>query len=261
MSRLLWGFVSICLLGFPSEIQAHNPVASNPTAVAFAAQSMAALTGGTSVTDVTLTGSVTWTAGSDTETGSATLMAVGTGESRMDLALSTGTRTEIRDAQTGTALGEWILPGGTSGRFASYNCQTDAVWFFPALGSLTTGQNVVLSYIGQETHNGASVQHLQSYLYQPLQSVAVGSQPTSAMDFYLDATTLLPTTITFNIHADNNAGLSIPVEIDFSNYQVVNGVVIPMHIQKYLQGTLMVDLTISSSVVNTGIALSNFTIN
>lgn len=74
---------------------------SDPQALAFAAASISALTGGTTIGDATLTGSVTWTAGSDSETGTATLEALGTGESRIDLALTTGTRTEIRDAQTG----------------------------------------------------------------------------------------------------------------------------------------------------------------
>jgi hypothetical protein len=219
------------------------------------------MTGGTTITDVTLTGNVAWNAGSDNETGTATLLALGTGESRMDLVLSSGTRTEIRDAQTGTTLGKWIAPDGSSGKFAFHNCQTDAVWFFPVLGSLSVGPNVVLSYIGQETRNGATVQHIRSYAYQVGQSTTSIQQQLSTIDFYLDATTLLPSAITFNAHADNNLLVNILVEIDFSNYQAVNGVTLPMHVQKYLQGTLMMDLTISSAVFNTGVAVSNFTIN
>jgi len=204
---------------------------------------MAALTGGTTITDVSLTGSVIWTAGSDNETGAATLLASGTGESRIDLVLGSGTRTEIRDAQTGTALGKWIAPTGSSGQFVSHNCQTDAVWFFPELGSLAAGPNVVLSYVGQETRNGATVQHIRSYVNQSL-LVASTQQPLGTMDFYLDATTLLPSAVTFNAHADNNVLSNIPVEIDFSAYQIVGGVNVPMHIQKYTQGTLTIDLTL-----------------
>ena len=65
----------------------------------------------------------------------------------MDLAVSSGALTEIRDVQTGVSLGAWILPDNTSGNFAPQNCWTDAVWFFPVLGSLATGPNVVLSYV------------------------------------------------------------------------------------------------------------------
>jgi hypothetical protein len=248
---------------FTCFVSAQNqPPASNSQAVAYSTQSMAAITGGARISDVTLTGSVTWNGG-ETDTGAATLRALGTGESRMDLALSSGTRTEIRDAQTGTPVGRWINPNNVSGAFALQNCQTDAVWFFPALGSLALGPNVVLSYVGQETRNGATVQHIQAYGYQAGQTSTGGVNPQqlSTTDFYLDATTLLPIAITFDTHPDNNAATDLLVEIDFSNYQTISGVAVPMHIQRYLQGNLMVNLVLSAASFNTGLPLSIFTIN
>src|SRR5579863_1864213 len=97
---------------------AQNPPASNPQALSYATKSIATMVGSVSISDVTMTGSVTWN-GSDT--GAATLKALGTGESRMDLALSSGTRTEIRDAQTGVQLGQWFSPNDTSGKYANHN--------------------------------------------------------------------------------------------------------------------------------------------
>jgi hypothetical protein len=123
------------------------------------------MVGSVAISDVTLTGTVTW---NGTDTGTATLRALGTSESRTDLSLASGTRTEIRDAQTGVPLGKWTAPNNASGTFAFQNCWTDAVWFFPALGSLGASSNVVLSYIGQENRNGAPVQHIQSYVFQAL---------------------------------------------------------------------------------------------
>jgi hypothetical protein len=180
----------------------------------------------------------------------------------MSLVLPSGTRSEIRDASTGVPRGKWIAQNGASGLFAFENCATDAVWFFPPLGSLAEGPNVVLTYVGLETRNGAAVQHIQSYLYQrnPLR-VNPSPQQLSTIDFYLDATTLLPAAITFNAHPDNNASTNLPTEVDFSNYQVLNGVVVPTSIQRYLQGNLMVDITISGASFNTGLPLSDFTIN
>jgi hypothetical protein len=219
------------------------------------------MTGSTTMSDLTLTGTVTWYGGG-TDTGTATLRALGTGESRMDLALTSGTRTEIRDAQTGAQLGQWFAPNNTSGDFASQNCWTDAVWFFPVLGSLAAGPNVVLSYIGLETRNGESVQHIQSYMYQPNQSALTPTpQQLSTMDFYLDATTFLPSAVTFNAHPDNNAAANLLLEVDFSNYQAVNGVVVPMHIQRYQQGNLMVDAVVTGVSFNTGLSLSIFAVN
>ena len=171
--------------------------------------------------------------------------------------------TEIRDAQTGTQLGEWISPSSTSGMFPFHNCQTDAVWFFPALSSLVAGPNIVFSYVALETRSNQAVQHIRSYVYQPSDNIAptgLSFQQLSTLDFYLDATTFLPASITFNTHPDNNAALNLPVEIDFSNYQTVNGITVPMHVQKYLQGMLLLDMTLSSATFNTGLSLSTFAI-
>lgn len=245
---------------FPTALlSAQSAPVSGSKAVAFAAQSIAALTGGNAISDVTLTGNVTW---NGTDTGTATLKAFGTGESRIDLALSSGTRTEVRDAQTGTAIGQWINPNNASGKFAFHNCQTDAVWFFPAFGSLATGSNVALTYVGQETRNGSPVQHIQSYVYQP-NPPSVGPTPLqlSTMDFYLDATTLLPAAVMFSAHPDDDATTNLLIEVDFSNYQNVSGALVPMHIQRYLQGNLLVDVTITSASFNTGLPLSEFSIN
>lgn len=249
----------LVLFAISQFIHAQGQPSSDPQAVSFAAQSISALTGGTSINDVTLTGTVTW---SGNDTGTATLRALGTGESRMDLALSAGTRTEIRDAQTGNTLGQWFNPDTTSGYIAAQNCMTDAVWFFPVLGSLTQPSGVVLLYIGQETRNGGPVQHLQSYVYQPY-SPPIGPSPQqlSTMDFYLDANTLLPVAITFNAHPDSDATTNLLIEVDFSNYQTANGIDVPMHVQKYQQGNLLVDLLISGELFNSGLPLSTFTIN
>ena len=257
--RSIVGTVAISIVLSSLAALGQTSTASDPQALAYAAQSIAALTGGNPISDVTLTGSVTWNAGADK--GTASLKALGNGESRMDLALSNGMRSEIRDAQTGTLLGKWANPSSTSGQFAPHNCWTDAAWFFPALGSLAAGQNVVLSYIGQEDRNGSNVQHLRSYLYQSGQTPLPSPQQLSVMDFYLDATTLLPMTVTFQVHPDNNATTTLPVEVDFSNYQRISGVAVPLHIQRYQQGALMVDLTITGASFNTGLPLSIFAIN
>lgn len=250
----------ICVLPFVCGAAfAQNPPASDPKALAFASQSIAVLTGGSLISDVKLTGNVTWNGGADS--GTATLTALGTGESRIDLALTSGTRTEIRDAQMGGPLGQWVNPNNASGKIAYQNCQTDAVWFFPALGSLSAGPNVVLSYIGQEARNGGAVQHLRSYVYQPNPPPGPSPQQLSRMDFYLDANTLLPQAISFNAHPDNDLSTNLPVEVHFTNYQTVSGVTVPMHIQKYQQGNLLVDISVTTASFNTGLSLSSFTIN
>ncbi len=81
------------------------------------------------------------------------------------------------------------------------------------------------------------------------------------MDFYLDASTLLPVAVTFNAHPDSDASTNLSVEIDYFNYQLLGGVSVPTHVQKYLQGSPIFDIELSGAVFNTGLSLATFTIN
>lgn len=261
-------FILVCAVGvasakppIPARERASSTSSGDAQAISLASQSIAVLTGGTAVTDVTLSGTAVWTSGSDNDTGTVTLLALGSGESRMDLALSSGTRTEIRDASTGSTLGEWISPGG-SGLFAAQNTATDPAWFFGPLSSLAGGGNVTFVYVGQEFFNGATTQHIQTFQPGPASTGPGPSQQTlSTMDFYLDAASLLPTAICFNAHPDSDANTNIPIEVDFSSYQSIGGIQVPTKIQRFLQGSLTLDLTITSAVVNSNLNLAAFAIN
>ncbi len=257
MVRAWFGLSLSLLVAFFASAQ--NLPVSDPQALSLAAQSLAAMTGATAVSDVTLTGNVTWVAGSDMETGTGAFLAKGTGESRVDLTLSGGKRSDIRNSSNGVPQGAWIWNGGASSAYALHNCWTDATWFFPALTSLAASDpSIVLSYVGLESRSGAYVQHLHSYRYAG-NSAALTKQ-WSTMDFYLDAASLLPFAVMFNVHADNDANINIPVEVDFSNYQLSNGFQVPTHIQKYLQGGLVLDFVVTGVVVNSGLPDSEFSI-
>jgi hypothetical protein len=257
---------SIFLLSSPLySQQTPTSVASNPAAVSLATKSLAALTGTTQIADVTLTGTATRTAGSDIESGNITLKALGTLNSRMDLIVSSGTRSEIRNASNGLPQGQWLAPTGSVSSMATHNCFTDAAWFFPALTVLSqaSSPSVTVTYIGPETKNNISVQHLHFALNSTTQTTGTGNPiiTLSSTDIYLDATSLLPVALAFNTHPDNDTLVNIPIEVDFSNYQAVNGVQVPFRIQKFLNGSLFLDLTIQSASLNSGLTDSAFTPN
>jgi len=229
---------------------------SDPQAIALATQALTALTGSVQVSDVTLTGAATRIAGSDIETGTITLEALGTGNSSLSLVTSAGTRSETRSTANGFPQGCWVGIDGTAHAMANHNCVTDAVWFFPALTVLSqaASTNVLAKYVGLETRNGGSVQHirLQTQIPSPLLATL------STEDIYLDSTSSLPVAIIFTTHPDANALANIPVEIDFSNYQTVSGVSVPFSIQKLLNGSLFLDITIQSATFNSGLSPSAF---
>jgi hypothetical protein len=254
-----------------SAQQASTTATQNPQAVALATNSIAVLSGSAQITDVTLTGTATRIAGSDVGTGTVTLKALGTLDSRMDLSLSSGTRSEIRNASNGAPQGSWLAPNGSVSNMAMHNCFTDAAWFFPAFTVLSQASSpyVTAIYVGAETKNNVAVQHLRFASVSAAQPAGSSGLPgaaaslatLSSTDVYLDSTSLLPVALAFNTHPDNDTLTNIPVEIDFSNYQVVNGVQIPFHIQKFLNGSLFLDLTIQAATLNSGLTDSVFASN
>lgn len=233
---------------------------SDPQAVALAQQSIAVLTGGTTISDVTLNANVTSTLGSDDETGTAVLEAKGSGESRVDLNLSGGTRSDVRNVTSGSPAGAWEKNGGSSTAYAFHNCWSDAVWFFPALSSLsqTSNPSFIFKYIGQESHNGVATQHIQ--VFQVPAQGPKSALRLSLMDFYLDPTSYLPLAVSFEQHPDDDMSTNIPVEIEFANYQAVGGIQVPFHFQRSFNGGVVLDITITNAVFNSGLQDSLFTL-
>jgi hypothetical protein len=260
MRFLLIGFLLLAPAAYSQTSQA--PTASSPQAVTLVSQALAALTGSIQVNDVTLTGTGTRTAGSDVETGSVSLKALAGGESRLDLTIAGGTRSEIRNLDSNSApQGFWVGLDGIAHSMANHNCATGAAWFFPALSVLSqlSNPNLLVTYVGNETWGGVSVQHLHFLNQNP---VATGVfQQLGAEDVYLNASSNFPVAITFNAHPDNDASANIPAEVDFSNYQAVNGVQVPFRIQRLLNGSVLFDLTIQSATVNSGLTAAAFSPN
>src|SRR5258708_34849232 len=194
--------------------QNQAPV-SDPQAVALAQQSIAALTNGVPITDVTLTGTATRIAGSDTESGSATLQSKSTGESRIALNLTSGTRTEIRNDTAGFPQGESVGPDGTVQPWALHNCWINASWFFPTLSILgsPSDSSAIFTYVGSEGRDGGTVQHLRAYRYLSGQKDDVPelTQSASTEDIYRRSTSLLPVALTFHAHPADRAATDISV--------------------------------------------------
>ncbi len=246
-------FVSIAIFLISVPFVSHAVAAtSDQKAIVLANQAVAALTGAQSINDATLSGSATWTVGSNTDTGPAMLRVKGQYESRLDLNLTAGTWTEIRNS-TNFPQGNWISTDGTVHEFAQHNCWTDVAWFFPGLSSLLSAPdpNMILSYIGQETFNGSSVQHVQATWF--------GLQ-LSTVDYYLDSNSSLPVAIAFNAHPDQNMNANVPVQITFGDYRQVSGAQVPFHIQKSVQGSLLLDFAASAATLNSGLSDSLFVV-
>jgi len=255
MKRLRsWAF----LFWLSGVVHAQLVPASNSQAISLVGQAVAALRGGIAISDLTLSGNATWIAGSDQESGTVTLLAKGTAESRMDLSLSGGTRSEIRNSNASPNEGNWIGSDGVVHAIALHNCFTDPSWFYPGMGTLVaapSNPNVVFTYVGLENSQQTPLQHIQAYT---VNASLPETQQLSTVDFYLDAKTLLPSVIMFNEHPDNDQTVNIGVAVAFSDYRNVNGAMIPFHIQRYVYNGLTLDIQLASAGINSGIPDSQF---
>lgn len=236
----------------------------DPQALALINQGLALLNGGTALSDVTLQATVTYTSGSDLETGTATLQALGNTNDIVVLNLTLGQQQEVRNSQAGVPAGAWVYPDNTVSLYAFQNCWTDAAWFSPGLilTSMPANPQVGLVNVGAGTWNGLSVNHVQSYQLLSAQSPSTTAliEGLSLEDLYLDATSELPLAIDFNLHPDGDLTTNIALEVQFGNYQTVNGMSVPFHVQRFVNGSLFLDFTVTSVTVNSGLLPGVFNI-
>src|ERR1700719_1026031 len=94
----------------PAQTMGPSSPARDTQALTLANQALKALTGGLAITDATVQGSSNFIAGSDQESGSATLEARAGYASRIVLTLSGGQRSEVRNGSGAPPQAKWSGP-------------------------------------------------------------------------------------------------------------------------------------------------------
>jgi hypothetical protein len=256
--------VILAVMLFLSHIgYAQTAKASDPVAISAVQNALSSLVGKLPVADVSIDATVVSPSGLDSETGSGTFTAKGLNLSRTQITLSSATRTDTRNITNGIPAGQWSVNGQPASTYALHNCWTDAAWFFPAFSALAqwSNGNFVWSYVGSERHAGLNTQHLRVVQLYPQDAKSLlAVQRLSTTDFYLDPVSFLPLAVVSKVHPDQDMNTDIPVEIRFADYRSVQGVQVPFRVQKLLNGTLLLDLTVTSAVLNSGLQDSAFTL-
>ena len=241
-----------CSLNAQTKPSAKQPDAQAQSLVQ---RATTAQLGNSAIQDVQLTGSVVLHGGTDSR-GSITLAADTSGRSRVVLNLDSGTRAEYSSGHSENPACTWTDSNGKTRETSLHNCRTNGVWFLPTfpLSAAQAEGVVAFSYSGSEAKDGVATEHLVSS-----KTVAKSNPTTTALieslsrdDLYFDSETLLPTSLKFFIHPDDDAKTDIPVEVKFSDYRDVNGVKIPFHIEKFVNGSSFLEINIDSAAFNTG---------
>ena len=291
MSRIAFLAAAFCIVSITASAQqtTSNTTSGPQTtqAASIIQQSIATMTGGAPVTDVTMTGTTTITKSGilaaveaasqpTSESGPITLVATASGKGQNTTTTGSGTSVTVQDiSQLSPVLGVTGKDG------VPHTLQTVSAltphpgWFYPAL-LLASGQSsaYAASYVGHEVWNGEAVEHIAIWRISGSTSDTTALQRASQHEIYLDSTTLLPVGITYIAHPydSRNPGASFdyqrnlpdPVtEVQFSDYRQVQGREVPLHIRWTMTvmpfdtaSDLVGDIQISSATFNTGVIVS-----
>jgi hypothetical protein len=223
-----------------------NSQSSSPVSIAAVKTAFASVP----VSNVTLNAQVTYIQGGVQEQGAAVLVAKGDGSYEIDYDLKSGPKSEIQTAAGDDQTCTWTDQVGTVHTTAQHNCFSATAWFLPQVSLLSTVQpSVTLTSVGNIDVNGQSLWDIRkSATFNSSHSSALLAK-LSTVDLLIDPSTSLVSALKFATHPDSDANRDIPVRIDFSDYRSVSGVSVPYHIQKYMNGTLMLDITVSNASI------------
>ena len=257
-SRLSFPFLVTALFTVPivaAQTQGASPQGANARAAP--SQLSAAFSGGKVVQQVQLSGDAKWYAGSTQDSGTANLIASADGSSQMQLALGAlGQKTETQTGSGSSAICQWAGADGVAHAISADNCWKPVLWFLPALSLQPSllPSNLGIVDLGTSTVGSSTnvYRHLQSQLvFSGLPDMMTNDiMKQSTTDLGLDPETLLPAVLAYSVRPDNGAPVTITIEVHYSDYRVVNGVQIPFLIQRYVNGSLQLEVSISSAEIN-----------
>jgi hypothetical protein len=274
----------LCVL-MPFTLSAQQPTPSQPgpqsaQTATILQQAIAAQTGGAPVTDVTLTGTITVTIGAYSGSGTITFVATAKGQGQSTITMPNGTRTEVRNISSGSPTLAVTGPDGVTYTVTTQSAQSPHPgWFFPAfvLASGLSSSSYASSYVGQETWNSVSAQHVAVWLLPSASLTVQPSQQIAEHDIYLDPSSMLPVGITFTAHPYDQASpngtfitrrdntVDAMEQVQFLDYRQVQGRPVAFHLHITMKAGLLLyivsDVQLSSASFNTGatVAVPNST--
>jgi len=235
--------------------QQSAPVAQRDAqAIAVLQQSVSAMASN-APTDSSAIGAVSIVEGSTTQNGSIQILTRGMNQTAETITLPDAQRAVVY------SNGDAKYVSGTQSTIPPLELVvTDQCPDFPLpliLSALANPDSAFL-YIGQEILNGVPTQHIQVWNTFASTSHLQNLLPFSKKDMWFDTSSGLPLKFAFLRRAGGGAVTPIPVELFFSNYKNVTGVLYPFHINKSYNGTPWQTITIQSVSFNTGLTDAQF---
>ncbi len=238
--------------------QTAQTIQRDPRALSVLQQSLAAMSvGGQLVTSVLLSGQVIQQRATDETQGQITLKFAGPDRFRQEVQLGTDSTTEIVNGSRAVELRD-----GQSKKWPYHSVLSQPLRYIPATSELATALSPLsrVLYLGQETLEGRPVHHVRvekQFPGRPADKAAILNNLT-AVEFWLDATTLLPLKRAQTVPSRETVTITFPVEFYYSDYRTVNGVLLPFHVLMFVRGQKFREIQFTSASVNDPPTMSDF---
>ncbi len=217
-------------------------------------QSSIAAMGGSLPADSVASGAVTTTAGSLTENGTIVIFTRGSDQTSEQLQTPSGTTTVYSHGNASQVQGTNLTPQPLELAVTAQSAYFPLQLFTNAVND----PDSAFIYIGVETVNNISAHHIRYWKAFASSPQLATLAAFSTRDVWIDAVSNLPVKVAYSDHASDGAVPAVSKGVTYSNYQVFNGVLYPLTIQKSVNGTPWATITLSSVVFNTGLTDANF---
>lgn len=205
--------------------------------------------------DSTAEGNLTIVEGSTDEAGSISFQTLGTDYTSEIISLPEGDRTVVY------AKGDAKEINGTQTVHPPLQLiviDQCADFPLPLLSAMLINTDEAFRYVGEETLNGESVEHIQTWRTFATKPKLQELGPFGLRDIWIDSTSGLPLKIAYSRQAGGGAVPAVPITVTFSDYKNVNGVLYPFQIEKTFNGMPWQTISIQSVAFNTGLTESQF---
>jgi hypothetical protein len=189
------------------------------------------------------------------------------GKTQMKITTATGTIGETRPAAgqmescTSTADSantrsdplDRRRPGTPLPAITAANCWSPTSWILPTVALANPGAvKKLASSLSTGTKDNRPALQLALHIDTTGHSARGTSyiNTVTARNIYLDPQTLLPFAMTYSEFSGNNTFKTTPAEIDYSDYALSSGVMVPLHIVKKINGLPVLDISIAQVTVS-----------
>jgi hypothetical protein len=167
------------------------------------------------------------------------------------------------DATSGSKSGTSIFNNGREFRSSDHgmlpahsaNADHKRIEHLPALmlAQEIARNDFSAAYIGQETVEGQTVQHIRLFRVSNRNPVAdLQLTKNSELNVFVDTQTSRIVKISFPYVADNDWRQSLPMEIYYDDYRLTNGISVPFHQRYFFNGQPAGELQLTSVAINQG---------